>query len=388
MEGFYFVETDNTFTTPTGRAFVFVHPVNGTNITDNNPNVGTSSDPPLNALNDFLASQPLDTDGDGIADSSDLDDDNDGILDTVEQAACTPSSTSCDTDADGVPNHLDLDSDGDGINDVREANGTDTNGDGKVDGGVDSNGVPTAASGGYTPPNTDSTGGTDPYDTDSDGDGILDSVEKGANGNAPVDTDNDGTPDYRDLDSDNDGISDATEKGTGSTPVDTDNDGTPDYRDLDSDNDGISDATERGTGASIADTDGDGIPDYRELDSDNDGIPDNTEGTADCDNDGVPNLTDPDPCKVDILLPKAFTPNGDGINDEIKPVLLGIDNFGCFKVYDRWGNVVFETKDRNQGWDGAYREKKQGTESFIWQAEGYDRNGNLVKRAGMFTLIR
>ena len=43
-----------------------------------------------------------DTDGDGIPDSLDLDDDNDGILDTVEEAVCSPSSTTCDTDGDGV----------------------------------------------------------------------------------------------------------------------------------------------------------------------------------------------------------------------------------------------------------------------------------------------
>ena len=70
-----------------------------------------------------------------------------------------------------------------------------------MDGAVDSNGVPTSANGGVTPPNTDGTGGSNPYDTDSDGDGISDSIEKGSNGNAPLDSDGDGTPNYLDTDS-------------------------------------------------------------------------------------------------------------------------------------------------------------------------------------------
>jgi gliding motility-associated-like protein len=174
-----------------------------------------------------------------------------------------------------------------------ETGGLDVNGDGRIDGSVDANGLTVSANGGLTPPDTDGDGKRNPYDLDSDNDSIPDAVEKGPNGATPVDTDNDGTPDYLDLDSDNDGISDAIEKGSGTTPVDTDNDGTPDYRDLDSDNDGIPDAIEKGSGATQVDTDNDGTPDYRDLDSDNDGIPDAIEKGSgatpvDTDNDGTP----------------------------------------------------------------------------------------------------
>ncbi|WP_459489413.1 Ig-like domain-containing protein, partial [Aquirufa sp. ROCK-SH2] len=258
---------------------------------------------------------PSDFDGDGLDDTNDLDDDNDGILDSVEAAACTPTDPNCDTDADGIPNRIDSDSDNDGISDVLEAGGTDTNGDGKVDGGVDANGVPLSANGGLTPPNTDGTGGANPYDLDSDGDGISDSIEKGT-GTTPVDTDGDGTPDYLDLDSDGDGILDSVEKGTGSTGVvDSDGDGIPNYRDLDSDGDGIPDSVEKGTGTTPVDTDGDGTPDYLDTDSDGDGIPDSLEdagctGTAPCtptdtDGDGTPNYLDLDS-------------DGDGIPDSVE----------------------------------------------------------------------
>ena len=248
---------------------------------------------------------PADFDGDGIVDAVDLDDDNDGILDSVENAACNPASEDCDTDGDGIPNRLDYDSDNDGIADVKEAGGTDANNDGKVDGAVDADGVPQAANGGLTAPDTDSDGKLNPYDLDSDGDGIPDAVEKGPDGNNPLDSDSDGTPDYLDLDSDGDGIADAIEKGTnGNVPLDTDKDGIPDYRDLDSDGDGIPDAVEKGTGTTPLDTDGDGTPDFQDTDSDNDGIPDAVEdrgctGTAPCtptdtDGDGTPDYRDLD----------------------------------------------------------------------------------------------
>jgi gliding motility-associated-like protein len=191
---------------------------------------------------------PIDSDGDGIADYRDKDSDNDGILDVVEIAACSPSAANCDTDSDGTPNRFDLDSDGDGISDVIEAGGTDANNDGKADVAEDVNGVPSSASGGLTPPNTDGTGGSNPYDLDSDGDGIPDSIEKGS-GTLPVDTDGDNVPDYLDLDSDGDGVLDNNEDSGCSgaipcTPTDTDGDNVPDYLDLDSDGDGNPDNTD------------------------------------------------------------------------------------------------------------------------------------------------
>jgi gliding motility-associated-like protein len=136
----------------------------------------------VTANSDRCASDPTtlyisivpDSDKDGVVDLDDLDDDNDGILDAVEYAACDPLSELCDTDGDGIPNVLDIDSDGDGILDVYEAGGIDENNDGRQDGGIGSDGVPILASGGLTPPDTDSDGKQDPYDADSNNDGIPD----------------------------------------------------------------------------------------------------------------------------------------------------------------------------------------------------------------------
>ncbi|RME23282.1 MAG: hypothetical protein D6798_13840, partial [Deltaproteobacteria bacterium] len=105
---------------------------------------------------------------------------------------------------------------------------------------------------------------------DDDGDGILDSIETGADCEL-VDTDGDGTPDYLDDDSDGDGFSDSEEAGTTNPeeePRDTDGDGDYDFADTDSDGDGLSDGDEArryGTDPYDSDTDGDGFTDGAET---------------------------------------------------------------------------------------------------------------------------
>jgi gliding motility-associated-like protein len=93
-------------------------------------------------------------------------------------------------------------------------------------------------------------------------------------------------------------------------------------------------------------------------------------------------------CKTGITMPDMFTPNGDGDNDEIMPVVPGIKRLRCFEVYNRWGNLVFTTSDMGKGWDGTYRGKLQPAETYLWNIEGVDSKGNKVKKTGMFTLIR
>ena len=173
-------------------------------------------------------------------------------------------------DGDSKPNPYDLDSDGDGISDVLEAQLTDANWDGRVDGAVNTNGRNSvlAAMGSFTLPNTDGTGRANPYDIDSDDDGIPDNIEG-------LTTVGYHFPAY--LDTDGDGIDDAYDSfvgfgGDGIHVVDKDGDGTPDYLDLDTDNDGLPDIVEgndfnlNGLRDDLVtltgiDTDGDGLDD-------------------------------------------------------------------------------------------------------------------------------
>jgi gliding motility-associated-like protein len=90
----------------------------------------------------------------------------------------------------------------------------------------------------------------------------------------------------------------------------------------------------------------------------------------------------------DIWVPKAFTPNGDGKNDVLRPILVQIREFKFFRVYNRWGNLVFESRLPDVGWRGTYKDKDQPTETYTWVAEGIDINGRTIRRTGATTLIR
>ena len=61
---------------------------------------------------------------------------------------------------------------------------------------------------------------------------------------------------------------------------------------------------------------------------------------------------------ANLLLPGAFTPNGDGVNDiyEISNDFI-IENMKSFDILDRWGELLFTTTQKDEGWDGSYKGK-------------------------------
>ena len=119
---------------------------------NNNFTLNSTTDTNRNGIFDIFESRliPVDTDNDGVSDYIDLDSDNDGILDSTE--------TIIDTDTDGIPNYRDLDSDNDLCNDVIEAGFSDPNGDGILGAiappAIDSQGLVTSSTNGYTTPNS------------------------------------------------------------------------------------------------------------------------------------------------------------------------------------------------------------------------------------------
>jgi len=90
----------------------------------------------------------------------------------------------------------------------------------------------------------------------------------------------------------------------------------------------------------------------------------------------------------EIYVPKGFSPNGDGNNDKIFPRLVGVRTLTYFKVFNRWGQLLFMTTNINEGWDGTYKGVKQPMEGYVWIAEGIDFDNNLIKRTGTFLLLR
>jgi gliding motility-associated-like protein len=90
----------------------------------------------------------------------------------------------------------------------------------------------------------------------------------------------------------------------------------------------------------------------------------------------------------EIYVPTGFTPNGDGLNDIFRPIPIGITSIEYFRVYNRYGELVFETRELNKGWDGNYKGIPQSSNAFIWQVKGTDRSGKIRLLKGTVTLIR
>ncbi|MEZ4394185.1 MAG: hypothetical protein R3A48_24185 [Polyangiales bacterium] len=289
------------------------------------------------------------TDGDGLPDHLDPDDDGDGIPTRTEREQDATANN--DTDRDGTPSYRDTDSDGDGVSDRVEAGANplapvDTDRDGApdyLDLDSDNDCIPDAMERGpeRTMASTASAGrcaagemcdttrgvcvpagdrdsdgdglldsveraiGTDPTNPDTDGDSVRDGTEVG-DPRRPNDSDSDGMIDALDPDDDNDTVPTRDERPMG-RDANTDGDGLPDHLDPDDDNDDIATARERVDDAADGDDfDGDGTPSYRDRDSDGDGVFDRVEGVVDTDSDGAPDYLDRDSdndCVPDMVEP-------------------------------------------------------------------------------------
>jgi gliding motility-associated-like protein len=90
----------------------------------------------------------------------------------------------------------------------------------------------------------------------------------------------------------------------------------------------------------------------------------------------------------DVSLPTAFTPNGDGINDDFR--IIKTHNFILtrLQVFNRWGQIVFETTDITAGWDGTALGSEQPIGAYVYVVHGTDEMGIPVLTEGNVTLIR
>lgn len=206
-----------------------------------------------------------------------------------------------------------------------------------------------------------------PCDQDNDG---LTNEEETAAGTDPTNPDTDG-----------DGINDGTEVANGTDPLDPcDPDDSMPSCQIDSDGDGLTDAQEAvlGTDPFNWDTDGDGIGDGAEVANGSDPL-------DPCD----PDDSSPE-CAIGIHVPTAFSPNG--IGNEANngySIIVGSDvtsfNFG---VYDRWGNLMFQSSNANFVWDGTYKGLACSSGVYAYLIDVLYSDGRKETRSGNITLIR
>ncbi len=89
----------------------------------------------------------------------------------------------------------------------------------------------------------------------------------------------------------------------------------------------------------------------------------------------------------EVFVPTAFSPNGDGENDLLCVYSDCLENFS-FVIYNRWGEKVFETGEKNICWDGRWKDKDLNTAVFVYMLRGFQINGEEVNQKGNISLIR
>lgn len=98
-------------------------------------------------------------------------------------------------------------------------------------------------------------------------------------------------------------------------------------------------------------------------------------------------------CKnANLFIPNTFSPNGDGSNDIFYPRGKGLERVKLLRIFNRWGEVVFEKRDfpvndPSAGWNGTFKGRKPSADVYIYQAEVYCENGDVIKLNGNIALI-
>jgi gliding motility-associated-like protein len=93
-------------------------------------------------------------------------------------------------------------------------------------------------------------------------------------------------------------------------------------------------------------------------------------------------------CGASIFIPNSFTPNGDEINDRFCVRSLELHGIRIFRVFNRWGQLVFETDDIHQCWDGKFNGKSVNPDVYVYYVEGICTNGRYKMLKGNVTVIK
>ncbi|MCC6371145.1 MAG: gliding motility-associated C-terminal domain-containing protein [Bacteroidia bacterium] len=88
-----------------------------------------------------------------------------------------------------------------------------------------------------------------------------------------------------------------------------------------------------------------------------------------------------------FFVPNVFTPNGDGKNDLFVPVSRGVKQY-TFRVFNRWGQLIYDGIDKNLGWNGIYNGRDCPEDVYVWKASVLTKAGDIKEYSGHVTLYR
>jgi gliding motility-associated-like protein len=94
-----------------------------------------------------------------------------------------------------------------------------------------------------------------------------------------------------------------------------------------------------------------------------------------------------------LFVPNSFSPNGDGMNDRFFPSGTGINRVKSLKVFNRWGEIVFErnnfsANDTSLGWDGMFKGQVLPPDVYVWSCDVLCQNNEVLNFKGDVTLLR
>lgn len=91
-----------------------------------------------------------------------------------------------------------------------------------------------------------------------------------------------------------------------------------------------------------------------------------------------------------FAIPNSITPNGDGMNDVFMPgAMIGaLDHDYNFYIFDRWGELIYEGHDLDDGWDGTYKGSLVQTGTYVWVIHVWDLQGVLHKYTGHVNVLK
>ena len=88
-----------------------------------------------------------------------------------------------------------------------------------------------------------------------------------------------------------------------------------------------------------------------------------------------------------VDVPSGFSPNGDGINDIVYVKGYGIEKM-TFRIFNRWGEKVFESTEKTKGWDGRYKNVMQEMEVYAYTLSVEFFDGTKTSKNGNITLLK